>query len=86
MGDFRERLASDRLDLKDRHPSTQQVMQWFTSDHLPEPQQTIALYVSHLADAMVRELSDGAELTVGLRKLLEAKECFVRASFVIQEG
>jgi hypothetical protein len=69
-----------RPDLTDRHPGTRQVMQWFESANLPEPQQTVALYASHLADAMVRELADGAELTAGLRKLLEAKDCFVRAS------
>lgn len=27
---------------------------------------------------MIRELPDGPELTAGLRKLLEAKDCFVR--------
>jgi hypothetical protein len=29
---------------------------------------------------MVDDLPDGPELTAGLRKLLEAKDCFVRAS------
>jgi hypothetical protein len=29
---------------------------------------------------MVDHLPDGPELTVGLRKLLEAKDCFVRAA------
>ena len=33
-----------------------------------------------LAEAMVNALPDGPELTAGLRKLLEAKDCFVRAA------
>jgi hypothetical protein len=28
---------------------------------------------------MINNLPDGTELTAGLRKLLEAKDCFVRA-------
>jgi hypothetical protein len=32
-----------------------------------------------LAEQMVRDLPDGPELSAGLRKLLEAKDCFVRA-------
>ena len=32
------------------------------------------------AEGMIEELPDGPELTVGLRKLLEAKDCFVRAA------
>jgi hypothetical protein len=31
------------------------------------------------AAAMIKRLPDGPELTAGLRKLLEAKDCFVRA-------
>jgi len=42
--------------------------------------QTISMYSYHLAEAMIRELPDGPELTTGLRKLLEAKDCFVRAA------
>jgi hypothetical protein len=33
-----------------------------------------------LAEEMIRVLPDGPELTAGLRKLLEAKDCFVRAA------
>ena len=32
-----------------------------------------------LADAMDEKLAEGPEKTTGLRKLLEAKDCFVRA-------
>ncbi len=68
------------MDLQNRHPATQQIARHFAFDHLPEPQQTISAYSYHLAEAMIRELPDGPELTTGLRKLLEAKDCFVRAS------
>jgi len=42
--------------------------------------QTISMYSYHLAEAMIRELPDGPELTTGLRKLLEGKDAFVRAA------
>jgi hypothetical protein len=67
-------------DLSGRHPATQQIARFFAYDHLPEPMATISAYSSHLAEAMIRELPDGPELTTGLRKLLEAKDCFVRAT------
>lgn len=63
-----------------RHQATQHVLQFFVADHLPEPLQTVSLASRRLAEAMVRELEDGPELTAGLRKLLEAKDCFVRAA------
>ena len=71
------------MDLTGRHPATQQIARHFAYDHLPEPQQTISAYSHHLAEAMIRELPDGPELTTGLRKLLEAKDCFVRASLPV---
>jgi hypothetical protein len=67
-------------DLSDRHPATQQIMQFFDFGHLPEPQRRISAPACLLAERMIDELTDGPELTTGLRKLLEAKDCFVRAS------
>lgn len=68
------------MDLESRHPSTQQIMKFFTYAHLPEPLQRVSKPAGELALAMVAELLDGPELTAGLRKLLEAKDCFVRAA------
>jgi hypothetical protein len=34
---------------------------------------------------MAESLPDGPELAAGLRKLLEAKDCFVRASLDLEE-
>jgi hypothetical protein len=69
------------LETRDRHPSTQHIAQFFEYEHLPEgaPQRTSAACAG-LAQRMVDDLPDGPELTAGLRKLLEAKDCFVRAS------
>jgi hypothetical protein len=68
------------MDLEGRHPATVNIVRYFTFDHLPEPMRTISADNYELAAAMVRELPDGPELTTGLRKLLEAKDCFVRAA------
>jgi hypothetical protein len=67
------------LNLKERHPSTQHLFGLFSFDHLPDGMQTISRTCSDLAYQMILQLPDGPELSVGLRKLLEAKDCFVRA-------
>jgi len=65
---------------EDRHPSTQQLLKFFTYDHLPMYLQGVSQRCAELAEVMVDKLPDGPELAVGLRKLLEAKDCFVRAA------
>jgi len=55
------------------------VMQYFQYKHLPEKLQTISEPICKLAEAMDRNLIDGPEKDAGMRKLLEAKDCFVRA-------
>lgn len=67
------------MQLVGRHPSTTQIARFFDYDHLPPPLQAISRPVHDLAEHMIDALSDGPELTTGLRKLLEAKDCFVRA-------
>lgn len=63
-----------------RHPGTVSIMRWFAWDHLPEDLQVVSRAVGLLALELVDRLADGPELTAGLRKLLEAKDCFVRAA------
>lgn len=63
-----------------RHPATTGVLKFFEFAHLPERLQAVSRPCAELAHGMVEQLPDGPELTVGLRKLLEAKDCFVRAS------
>lgn len=67
-------------DLSHRHPSTRHVARYFSYGHLPPELQPVARCCADLADTMISQLSDGPELTTGLRKLLEAKDCFVRAA------
>ena len=64
--------------LQGRHPSTVAIARWFDYDHLPEHLQRVSAPCALLAEDMIRDLPDGPELTTGLRKLLEAKDCFVR--------
>ena len=66
-------------DLSKRHDATQRMLKWFAYTHLPERLQRISEPCHALAVEMIYALPDGAELTAGLRKLLEAKDCFVRA-------
>jgi hypothetical protein len=73
------------FDLTGRHPATVHLARFFAYDHLPEPLATVSAYSHHLAEAMIRDLPDGPELTTGLRKLLEAKDAFVRAALDLPE-
>jgi hypothetical protein len=61
-----------------RHPSVQSVCRWFHYDHLPPGLFEVSKHCHDLAETLLANLEDGPELTAGLRKLLEAKDCFVR--------
>lgn len=56
------------------------IMKHFDYGHLPNRLASVSKSVGDLAYAMDAELLDGAEKSAGLRKLLEAKDCFVRAA------
>lgn len=60
------------------HPATQHLIDQFSYEHLPESLQAVSRPIGQLARTMVAELNDGPELSTGLRKLLEAKDCLVR--------
>jgi len=62
-----------------RHPSTLHIVGYFAWAHLPPHLKAVSEPVGELAVQMVLSLSDGPELTAGLRKLLEGKDCLVRA-------
>lgn len=55
------------------------LLQFFEYKHLPEHLQEISAPFHFLAHRMVALLSSNPERSAGLRKLLEAKDCFVRA-------
>ena len=60
------------------HPSTAAILQYFAYEHLPPHLQEVSKPFGDLARSLAATL-DGPELTAGLRKLLEAKDCAVRA-------
>jgi hypothetical protein len=68
------------LDLNGRHPATQHFAPLFAYEHLRDDLRPVSQACAELAEKMVERLPDGPELTTGLRKLLEAKDCFVRAA------
>lgn len=55
------------------------IMKYFEYAHLPENLQEVSRPIGELAKRMEEELPDCAEKSAGLRKLLEAKDCLVRA-------
>lgn len=62
------------------------LMRHFTYSHLPEDLQEVSVRCSHLAGNMDDCLDESAEKTAGLRKLLEAKDCFVRARIEMRDS
>lgn len=61
---------------------TSAIVKFFDHSHLPEGvMRDTSAAVHELAQVMETTLPDGAEKSAGLRKLLEAKDCFVRAAF-----
>lgn len=62
-----------------KHPSTLHLLKFFEFKHLPEYLQKISSPFRDLAYQMADQF-EGPELTAGLRKLLEAKDCMVRAA------
>lgn len=55
------------------------MLQFFAYSHLKPGLQEISKPIGDLAAQMCEALPSNPERTAGLRKLLEAKDCFVRA-------
>jgi ferritin-like protein len=55
------------------------VLRHFGYDHLPEPLRAVSRRFYELAHWVAAELPEDPERTTALRKLLEAKDCAVRA-------
>lgn len=54
--------------------------QYFKYDHLPEgPLKETSCLFKELASKLEEKIKDGPEKSAGMRKLLEAKDCFVRS-------
>lgn len=73
------------MNREGRHPAVQQIARWFEYGHLTGTPREISGQCSAFAEYMISKLPDGPELTAGLRKLLEAKDCFVRAEIAASE-
>lgn len=64
-----------------RHSSTTTLLRWFDYAHLPPHLQEVSAIFHRAATELVNTIpADSPELTTGLRKLLEAKDCAVRAA------
>lgn len=66
--------------LQGRHPAVMAVLSHFTYQHLPPELQSISRACHDLAFAMVDDIGDDPQLTIGLQHLLHAKDSFVRAA------
>jgi hypothetical protein len=53
---------------------------WFAYAHLPEHLQTVSRRFQELALFVVRETQKGPQRDAALQRLLEAKDCAVRAT------
>ncbi len=61
------------------------LLSFFQYGHLRESLQKVARPIGQLAMTLDEMLPDGAEKTVALRKLLEAKDCAVRSYLLVEE-
>lgn len=68
-------LTKERLIREDLH-----ILQFFKWSHLPIDLQAVSVPFHTMAEAIVAQLPVNYERTAALRKLLEAKDCAVRAA------
>jgi hypothetical protein len=62
------------------------ILKYFEYEHLPKHLQEVSKPLCDLARNMDLTLPNCPEKSAGLRKLLEAKDCFVRASLEKDKG
>lgn len=62
------------------NPAETPILEHFNPDDLPDHLQPFGEPLDIIAHGMVASLHPSAELSAGLRKLLEAKDCFLRAA------
>jgi hypothetical protein len=66
----------------DRVEPTEPLLQFFGYAHLREPLQSVSKPFGELAAQIVATLPRNPERTIALHKLLEAKDCAVRAKLM----
>lgn len=69
-------------DVEGRHRAVLDVLRWFSFDHLPNglPRSVSAMIGAVAGEVITMIDVDDPELTRGLSRLLEAKDCLVRAA------
>lgn len=71
----------------DRDPGTVELLRWLEPNpNLPHRAALQARVIEAATFALLDKLGDGAELRAGLRKLLEAKDCFVRQALADEQA
>lgn len=70
---------TDLLTGRDLKVMSSPIIKYFEYAHLPERLQEVSKPIGELARRIDESLPDCAEKSAGLRKLLEAKDCLVRA-------
>ncbi len=68
----------------DEEISVDPILQYFQFEHLPDHLQLVSAHFCTLATGLVRNISRCAERSAALRKLMEAKDCAVRASLPVR--
>lgn len=68
------------MTTKEQFYASEPIAEFFSYEHLPEQLQSVSKEFFKLAKKMVNDLPKCDERTAGLRKLLEAKDCAVRAA------
>ena len=63
-----------------REPDQHRLLQYFEFEHLPPALADVSAPFCTLAHNIADNLPDGPEKTMALRKLLESKDCAVRAA------
>jgi ferritin-like protein len=67
------------------HPSVAALLRHFTAEHLPPDLRAVSQPICDLAHQLAEQLPADPETTTALRKLLEAKDCAVRAVVAARE-
>ncbi|MBE1575058.1 hypothetical protein ACFORH_43005 [Amycolatopsis roodepoortensis] len=68
------------------HPAVAEKLEFFEFEHLPAELRAVSEPCARLAHLMATSLPQSSQVTLGLQKLLEAKDCFVRAALPKREG
>lgn len=80
LNELRNQQEIKKEEVKTEQKEANGILKHFNYSHLPESLQEVSKPICELAKEMNSKLPDCAEKQAGLRKLLEAKDCFVRAN------